>query len=129
MAEITPLQGELQVQIMAVMWRLGSGTVEQVRGGLPGRYQGAYTTVQTVLNRLAERGLLSRTRQGNVVVYKPRISEADYLSRTISRTLAGASAPARQTVLAQLIGQLERDELTDVQALAKEIAKQRRGRR
>ena len=33
-----------------------AGTVEQVRGELPPRYQGAYNTVQTVLNRLAERG-------------------------------------------------------------------------
>jgi predicted transcriptional regulator len=48
--------GDLQAQIMTVLWRLESGTVEQVRSGLPARYRGAYTTVQTVLNRLAERG-------------------------------------------------------------------------
>jgi predicted transcriptional regulator len=39
------IQGELQVQVMAAMWRLGSGTVEQVRSALPPRYRSAYTTV------------------------------------------------------------------------------------
>jgi predicted transcriptional regulator len=33
--------------------------------------------VQTVLNRLAERGLLSRERAGTTIIYKPRISEAE----------------------------------------------------
>jgi predicted transcriptional regulator len=59
-----PIQGELQAQVMAALWRLNAGTVEQVREELPSRYQGAYNTVQTVLNRLAERGLLRRVREG-----------------------------------------------------------------
>lgn len=59
----TPIQGELQAQVMAALWRLGSGTVDQVRDALPARYRSAYTTVQTVLNRLAERGLLDRERR------------------------------------------------------------------
>ena len=55
MTDVTPLQGELQTQIMAAIWRLDEGTVEQVRQALPSHHQGAYNTVQTVLNRLAER--------------------------------------------------------------------------
>jgi predicted transcriptional regulator len=124
-----PLQGELQTQLMAALWRIGSGTVEQARAALPPRYRGAYTTVQTVLNRLAERGLLTRGKQGNAIVYRPAVSEADYLSRAIRQTLAGASSEARQTVLAQLIGDLEGDELTDVQRLSREVARKRRGSR
>jgi predicted transcriptional regulator len=126
--ELTPIQGELQAQIMAVLWRLGSGTVEQVRSGLPPRYQGAYTTVQTVLNRLAERGLLTRTKDGNAMVYRPRISEADYVARSIERTLASASVDARQAALARLIGDLQPAELSDLQRLAGEL-EGRRGRR
>ncbi len=68
------ISGELQTQLMSAMWRLGAGTFEQVRSELPRRYQGAYTTVQTVLNRLAERGLLSRHKVGNAIEYRPKIS-------------------------------------------------------
>jgi predicted transcriptional regulator len=47
---------------MSVMWRLEWATVEQVRSALSTRYCGAYMTVLTVLNRLAERGLFTRQR-------------------------------------------------------------------
>jgi predicted transcriptional regulator len=128
MTDVTPFTGELQTQVMAALWRLGSGTVEQVRSALPPRYRGAYNTVQTVLNRLAERGLLSRTKTGNAIEYRPIFSEAEYLSRSISQTLAAASMDARQAALAQLIGGLDKSELDDLQRLAKEMGKTRRRR-
>ena len=113
---------------MSAMWRLKAGTVEQVRSELPPRYRGAYTTVQTVLNRLSERGLLSRHKAGNAIEYRPRISEADYLSRSIARTLAGASSDARQAALARLIADLDESELSDVRRLAQEVGQRRRKR-
>lgn len=122
---MTPLTGELQVQIMAAVWRLGRATVDQVRSALPPRYRGAYNTVQTVLNRLTERRLLSRHKVGAAFEYRPRISEADYLSRSISQTLAGASMAARQAALARLIGELDDDELSDLRELAREMSAKR----
>jgi predicted transcriptional regulator len=129
MTDPTPIQGELQARIMTALWSLEEGTVEQVRRKLPARHRGAYNTVQTVLNRLAERGLLSRRREKNAIVYRPRLSEGQYLSRTIERTLSGASADARQVALAQLLGDLEEGELTDLQQLARTIDETRRRRR
>ncbi len=125
MAETSPIQGELQAQIMPVLWRIGEGSVEQVRTALPKRYRSAYTTVQTVLNRLAERGLLTRERRGNAIYYRPRVSESDYLSQTIQQTLAGASSEARQAALAQLFGRLDRSELRELQRMAERIANRR----
>jgi predicted transcriptional regulator len=127
MTEVTPLQGELQTQIMAAIWRRGEGTVEQVRQGLPPGPEPAraYNTVQTVLNRLAERGLLARRREGHVIVYVPQLTEAEYLSRSMEHTLRGASAQARQVALAQLIGTLPRDEAAELGRLADEVAAER----
>jgi len=126
MVDVTPLTGELQTQVMAAVWRLESATVEQVRIALPPRYRGAYNTIQTVLNRLADRKLLSRHKVGNAFEYRPRVSEAEYLSRSIAQTLAGASKAARQAALAQLIGGLEEAELTDLRELAREMNERRR---
>lgn len=128
MRDVAPITGELQTQIMSVVWRLGSCTVEQARAALPSRYRGAYNTIQTVLNRLAERGLLSRHKAGNAFEYRPTLSEADYLSRSISQTLAAASMDARQTALAQLLGQLDKDELKNLQQLAQQMSDKRRKR-
>ncbi|MGI8597151.1 MAG: BlaI/MecI/CopY family transcriptional regulator [Thermoleophilaceae bacterium] len=119
------LQGELQLQVMSVLWRLEAATVEQVRGELPDR-GGAYTTVQTVLNRLADRGLLTRQRVGNAMVYRPSISESEYLTSTLRATLAGASRPARHAALAELVGELGDEDLAAVRIRAQDAAGKRR---
>jgi predicted transcriptional regulator len=128
MADLTPITGELQMQVMSAVWRLGNATVEQVRSALPARYRGAYNTTQTVLNRLAERGLLSRHKGDNAIEYRPRWSEDEYLARSISQTLAGASMGARQAALARLIGNLDKRELAELQQLAREMGGKRRKR-
>jgi predicted transcriptional regulator len=126
---MTRLQGELQTQVMAALWRLERGTVEDVRNALPRSYQGAYNTVQTVLNRLADRGLVARRTSGHAIVYRPRLTESQYLSRTIAQTLSTASADARQVALAQLIDGLKDGELSELQRLARQVARRRKGRR
>lgn len=128
MPEHAPLQGELQIQIMAALWRIESGTVEEVRTAMPARYRSAYNTVQTVLNRLSDRGLLRRARQGTAFVYRPVVSEAEYLTRSIRQSLAGASTGAREAALAHLIGGLKEAELAELRERAKELSR-RRGRK
>ena len=127
MADAAPLTGELQTQVMAAVWRLENATVEQVRSALPSRYRGAYNTIQTVLNRLVDRRLLSRRKVGTAFEYR-LVSEAEYLSRSIAHTLAGATKAARQAALAQLIGGLEDNELADLRDLAREMNERRRKR-
>jgi predicted transcriptional regulator len=118
MSDSRRIHGELQSQVMAVMWRLEAATVEQVRSALPPRYRGAYTTVQTVLNRLADRQLLTRHKVGHAIEYRPSISEADHVSESIAQRLAAASNDARQTALARLLGELSESELKRLRRLA-----------
>lgn len=119
------IQGDLQEQVMRVVWRLDRGRVEDVRGGLPKKYQGAYTTVQTILNRLVERGLLKRVKDGKAFLYSPTVTEADYIARSLSQTLATASAEARRAALANLVGALDPSEMSEINALAGEISRKR----
>lgn len=110
---------------MRALWRLGEGQVGDVREALPKKAQSAYTTVQTVLNRLADRGLLDRERKGNAIVYSPRVSEAEYLSSSLDRALDGTSEKARRAAIAHLVGGLDQGERREVQAMAREIARRR----
>ena len=121
-------QGDLQMQVMQAMWRLRAATVEEVRDDLPPRHNSSYNTIQTVLTRLAERGLLERERSGRRYVYRAVMSEAEYVSQSIRQALAGASADARQAALAQLIGGLEAGELSNLRRRAKSIERRRRQR-
>jgi predicted transcriptional regulator len=121
------LRGDLQAEVMEAVWRLGEATVDDVRAEQPKRRRSGYTTLQTVMNRLAERGLLTRKRRGRAFVYKPRYEEHEYLARTISGQLAEASPSARRAALVSLIGGLEPDDLDEVAQYAKRVQRTRRG--
>ncbi|MBS1895404.1 MAG: BlaI/MecI/CopY family transcriptional regulator [Actinobacteria bacterium] len=124
------LQGELQMEVMRALWRCGrASSVDEVRDDLPQRHRGAYTTVQTVLNRLAERGLLVRQRQGKAIFYAPKLSESEYYSLSVRQTLSTASEDIRRTALAQLVGEMPPGELSEIEALAREVSRRRTGGR
>ncbi len=111
---------------MRVLWNTESAaSVEEVRQGLPPSKRGAYTTVQTVLNRLAERGLVKRNEGARAIRYSARFSEADYLSRSLRQALDEASPQARQTALASLVDDLEPSELEEARTI---VAKLRKGK-
>lgn len=112
---------------MRALWRIGSGRVDEVRQALPKRSRSAYTTVQTVLNRLADRGLLSRSKDGKAIVYRVKVDEAEYLTNSLARALSGASDEARKTAIAHLVGELDGAEQKELRRIAREIA-ERRGR-
>jgi len=126
MSETKSIRGALQQEIMRVLWRAESASVYEVREALPRARRGAYTTVQTVLNRLAERGLVARRRQGRAFRYAARISESDYVAGTLESALSGASEEARRAALSNLAERLSPE---DLEALRKASAriKRRRG--
>jgi len=72
------LSGDLQIEVMAHVWDLGEATVDDVRARQRRSTRSAYTTIQTVINRLVDRGLLTRERRGRAFVYKPRYREPEY---------------------------------------------------
>lgn len=113
------------MQIMHALWGLGAGTVDHVREALPEGDRSAYTTIQTVMNRLADRGLLARRRSGKSFEYSPRISEAEYLSDYIGEALADASSEARQAAIIKIIGGLDDEELGGLKRRVRDISRRR----
>ena len=110
---------------MAAVWRLREATVEDVRALQPARRRSAYSTVQTVMNRLVERGLLTRARRGKAFVYRARYDEADYVARSIGGRLRLLSPETRQEVLLQIVGELDGDEMAALARRAEQIRRAR----
>jgi len=72
----------LEVECLKALWTLGEGNVKDVRNALTGQRSLAYTTVLTVLDRLARKGGVARRKVGRSFVYVP------VLSRPMLRRLA-----------------------------------------
>lgn len=122
------LRGDLQAEVLAAVWKLGEATVDDVRGEQPPRRRSAYSTVQTVMNRLADRGLLKRTRRGKAFVYTAKVDESEYLARTIGDRLADVSPTARKAALVSLVEGLEGEELEEVARYANRVNRERKRR-
>lgn len=61
----------LELECLRVLWALGEGNAARVREALVPERPLAYTTVLTLLDRLAKRGQLERRKQGRSYLYKP----------------------------------------------------------
>lgn len=97
--------GPLEAEVMTVLWRAdGPLPVRDVAGALNADRGSplAYTTVMTVMSRLAGKGLLSRSRAGRRFVYAPAV--ADTAEIAVRSVLAefGDAALARFVQRAEL---------------------------
>ena len=80
------LPAPLELECLKALWRLGQGNVGQVRQALLPRRDLAYTTVMTVLDRLARKGGVERRKVGRSFLYSPQVSR-DTLRRAALREL------------------------------------------
>ena len=60
---------------MKVLWAAGKATVHEIRAGLLPDRPLAYTTVMTVMGRLARKGIVERDKRGHAHLYRPAVSE------------------------------------------------------
>lgn len=64
----------LELECLKVLWKLGQGSVRDVRHELAEDRKLAYTTVMTVLDRLEKRGAVTRQKRGRAFVYEPKLT-------------------------------------------------------
>jgi BlaI family penicillinase repressor len=78
--------GERELDIMQVLWRSGSASVAEVHQALlDERVEIAYTTVQTMLNRLEEKGLVRRDNSDRAHRYLPGLKEPTVVNQAIQK--------------------------------------------
>lgn len=70
--------GELEQQIMDIVWELNNCSVREVLTKLEKDKQLAYTTVATILQRLYDKGLLTRKENTAGNIYSPKVSKEKY---------------------------------------------------
>ncbi len=64
----------LEMMCLNALWEVGEGNVEEVRRAVSRSRPLAYTTVLTLLDRLARRGAVSRRKEGRGFRYQPTVS-------------------------------------------------------
>lgn len=99
--------GTLERDVMAHLWGAGSAqTVRQVHEALSERGL-AYTTVMTVLDRLAKKGVVRQERAGRAFEYSPVQSREEMTAAVMLEALGATTDPsARDAALVHFVGRV-----------------------
>jgi BlaI family transcriptional regulator, penicillinase repressor len=79
-----PRLSKAETRILEQYWKLGTASVRQVLESLPEDEQVAYTTVQTLVYRLEEKGAVRKVAKiGNAQLFQPALDKNQHRSRLV----------------------------------------------
>ena len=102
--------GELQLQVMQVVWELGDGTVAEVHEALCESRPLAYTTVLSTLRGLERRDYVSHTTEGKAHRFSPRVSREQHTDASISKLVTNLFGGQPEKLMSHLMGGEELDD-------------------
>lgn len=97
-------------KVMEQVWRRERSSVRDVLEGLEEQTGWAYSTVRTLLTRLADKGALAVTTRANARLYRPTISREDARTNALSALVQKAFGGTLDSLVHHLV---DADELPD----------------
>lgn len=119
---------ELELEILKVLWRKQSGTVEEVREALAaaGR-ELTHSSVITMMNIMVRKKYLARRKEGRAFVYRPLVEEQrvgrGLLADIVDRVFDGSAS----AVMLELLETADVD-AAELAAIRKLIARRQAGK-
>ena len=87
---------KFELELMDALWPLGAASIREIHEALPERDRPAYTTVQTMIRRLEEKGAVRQVKKiGNALIFEPAITQSAAHWRLIDDLLALFGGSAR----------------------------------
>jgi predicted transcriptional regulator len=121
--KLTPLE----LHIMDAIWNQGRLSIREVQETFPEAHRPAYTTIQTTVYRLEEKGALRRVRKiGNAHIFEAAVSRQEARGRLIDEllTLFGGRT---QPIMAHLAesGKLTLDDIREAEKLIENLERKK----
>jgi len=105
-----------ELEIMKVVWKLGTPTVRQVYEDLLQHRKVAYTTVMTMMNILEQKGYLKKRQGDRAFVYTPSRPEKQVIRAMVREFVDRVFNGAAEPLLLHLVEgeQLSKEELDEI---------------
>ncbi len=115
-----------ELEVMSILWRLGSGSVSEVREEL--REELAYTSVLSALQTLEEKGYVRHEAEGRAYRYFPTVDAERAGGSALSRIRDAVFQGSAERMFAQMVSDrgLGRKELEQMRRLLAERLKEER---
>lgn len=111
----------LELELLGALWKLGSGSIREIQESLPAADRPEYTTVQTIIYRLEEKGAVRRARKiGNAHIFEPLVSQRSTFA-TLIEDFIGTLGGSHEPLVAHLVesGKISSAELKEMEKLLK----------
>jgi BlaI family transcriptional regulator, penicillinase repressor len=115
--------GELERELLSIVWRLGSVTAEHAREELDRPLKDS--TVRTVLRRLEEKGYLAHSVEDRTFIYRPAQSRQKVAGRAVKRIVDWFCEGSVEELLVGMVDSKVLDQ-AELQRLATRIAEVRK---
>lgn len=123
--------GNLEKQVLDYLWSMSQGIdAKQVHVALSRSRGGSLNTIQSTLERLFKKGLLSREKQGHAYLYSTRLDRREVIARLIqdvTRDFVTANENGLLAAFASVSDELDDGELDRLERLIEEARQRRAG--
>lgn len=92
----------LELDCMNTLWPVGEATVREIRDLLAARRARAYTTIMTIMDRLARKGVVERRKAGRAYVYRPKLSAEVARTQALAQVVENFFGGSKEALLAEL---------------------------
>ena len=116
---------KLELELMNMLWNLGQASVREIQESLPEKKRPAYTTVQTMIYRLEEKGAVRRVKKiGNAHVFEAAVKR-NVVQRRFINDLLDLFGGSVEPIMAQFveIGKLTLEDVRELEHRLEEIEK------
>jgi predicted transcriptional regulator len=120
-----------EARILEQFWKLGVSSVREILESLPAEERVAYTTVQTLVYRLEQKGAVRRVKRiGNAQLFEPAIDQGEFRSGLV-RDLLDLFGGSPRLLVSNLLetGTITLKDLKALQeAMPPKVTRRRRGK-
>jgi BlaI family transcriptional regulator, penicillinase repressor len=112
----------LELEVLTALWGIGSGSIREIQESLPADERPEYTTVQTIVYRLEEKGAVRRARKiGNAHIFEPLVSRQSTFA-TLIEDFIGTLGGSPEPLVAHLVeaGKISSAQLKQMEKLLKD---------
>ena len=95
----------LELECLTALWPMGEGTVRDIHRQLSVARKRAYTTVLTIMDRLAQKGIVTRHKAGRAYLYRASLSADQARLKAVEKIVDGFFAGSAEALAAHLASQ------------------------
>lgn len=92
----------LELECISVLWSTGEGTVRDIHQRLAVSRPRAYTTVLTIMDRLARKGMVARRKAGRAFLYQAKLSVEEARGNAVEKIIEGFFNGSAESLAAHL---------------------------